>query len=599
MTAIAIPPFPRPLQLLQAVPAPIADFATELLAASARLDDTGELARGQGRLPDWEGTAAVAYRTQLAPYGCRADAMSLALRGVARRVDDHAGAMRRLLAELEDLQADNRALVDDVFRLTDDVQLLETRATASAGGDAALVELDRALRQRSAELAGRVRALDQRQVGWWVRVVAEEQAMIDEFARLGDVEQAVARYGGTDDPADAALATRPGPGSGPEQVLAWWRGLTEAQRLALLAAAPGAIGNLDGIPAIDRDAANRVRLSRDLATLRHLEDLGQLTDHERETLDNAEATEEALDRHADDTDAHGDHVPTLLWIYDPGAYPHDDGTVDGRVAIAVGDPDDADVVAVNVPGIKTEADDIGAYTDRAWELHQSATTANPDRDYASIAWLGYDAPPEIDGAGDLETAASAGSADRGGTLLAESLRGLRAVGGDDTEIVPIGHSYGSVALGSALSQHDVDVDRAVVVGSPGLGAGIDDTGDLDLPRHQLYVGQNDDDLVAGLGQNGALGLGGAGHGQDPADDGFGGTRFQANAGPGHDDHSGYYDNDSESLHNLGEILAGHDPTRAGPVQDPWWTSAHDPEEGATSDLYDTDHDGDTDGVPRR
>ena len=50
MTAIAIPPFPRPLQLLHAVPAPIADFATELLAASARLDDTGELSGEEGEI---------------------------------------------------------------------------------------------------------------------------------------------------------------------------------------------------------------------------------------------------------------------------------------------------------------------------------------------------------------------------------------------------------------------------------------------------------------------------------------------------------------------------------------------------------------------
>ncbi|WP_148613541.1 alpha/beta hydrolase [Nocardioides rubriscoriae] len=593
MTAVPLPPFPRPLRRLSVDASPIADFATGLLAASARLDDTGELARGAGRLLDWVGVAAETYRGLLAPYGHRADAMSLALRGVARRVDDHGDRMARLRAELDDLGAANRALVDETFVLVDDVRAFHARE--SLLGAAALAEL----RHRSADLTRRVHALDARQDRWWTRVGAEEQAMIDAFTRVLEVEQAESRYGGAADPADAALATRPGPDAGPGEVLAWWRGLTRAQRLALVAAAPGAIGDLDGVPAVDRDAANRVRLSRDLATLRHLEDLGQLTLRERETLDNAEAVEEALDRHSHDVDAHGHRVPVLLWIYDPGAYVQDDGGVDGRVAVAVGDPDTADAVAINVPGIKTEADDIGTYTDRAWELHQAATTADPDRDYASIAWIGYDAPAEVDGVDAARTAASAGAAHHGGALLAESIDGLRAVRGSDADIVPIGHSYGSVALGAALSEHHVDVDRAVAVGSPGLGEGIDDVGDLDVPRGQLYVGQNHDDAVAGLGQNGALGLGGLGHGQDPADDGFGGVRFQANAGPGHDDHSGYYDNDSESLHNLGEILAGHDPTLAGSVHDPWWGPALDPEDQAPSDLYDTDGDGDTDGIPRR
>jgi uncharacterized protein YukE len=595
---VTLPPFPHPLQQLTVDPGSIGELAGELLAASARLDDTGELARSQGRLAAWEGEAAEAYRSDLAPYRSTADAMSLALRGVGRRVEDHADTMRRLAADLDDLTTANRLLVDEVFRLTADARRWQARAAlGSAAGDPGLVEEGRALQARSDDVVGRVRTLDASQVTWWARVVAEETAMAEAFTAVLEVEQVEHRYGDASDPADEALAIRPRRGAPPAVVLAWWRGLTRAQRQAVLVAAPGAVGNLDGVPAADRDEANRLRLSRDLATLRHLDDVGQITGRERHVLDNAEAAEDALDRHAADVDAHGHHVPSFLWVYDPGAYRQHDGSVDGRVAIAVGDPDTADAIAVNVPGIKTEAADIGDYTDRAWELHQSATAADPDRTYSSIAWLGYDAPREVDGPDGLEGAATSGAADRGGALLAESVDGLRALRGHDTEIVPVAHSYGSVALGSALTHHGLDVDRAVVVGSPGMGEGIDDVGDLHLPR--LYVGQNHDDLVAGLGQNGALGLGGVGHGQDPADSGFGATRFQANAGAGHDDHSAYYDNDSESLRNLGAILAGQEPTPAGLVRDPWWRWAADPEGDAPSDHYDTDQDGDTDGVPRR
>ncbi|MFB9313062.1 alpha/beta hydrolase, partial [Nocardioides plantarum] len=541
-----------------------------------------------------------AYRSDLAPYGSTADAMSLALRGVGRRVEDHADAMRRLAAELVDLTAANRLLVDEVFGCTEDARRWQARAaTGSAAGDPGLVEEGRALQLRCDDVARRVRTLDTAQTAWWERVGIEETAMVDAFGGVVEVDQVEQRYDDATDPADVALATRPGRGAPSLVVLAWWRGLTRAQRQAVLVAAPGAVGNLDGVPADARDEANRLRLARDLATLRHLDDVGQLAGGERDTLDNAEATEDALDRHATDVDAHGRHVPSYLWIYDPGAYVQDDGSVDGRVAIAVGDPDTADAIAVNVPGIKTEAADIGDDTDRAWELHQSATAADPDRTYSSIAWLGYDAPRAADDLHGIEVAASSAAADRGGDLLARSIDGLHAVAGDDADVVPIGHSYGSVALGSALTHHDLGVTRAVVVGSPGMGEGVHDVGDLHLGRGRLFVGQNQDDVVAGLGQNGSFGLGSIGHGQDPADSGFGSTRFQANAGEGHDDHSAYYDNDSESLHNLGAILAGRDPEPAGSVHDPWWRWADDPERDAPSDLYDTDQDGDTDGVPRR
>ena len=108
-----------------------------------------------------------------------------------------------------------------------------------------------------------------------------------------------------------------------------------------------------------------------------------------------------------------------------------------------------------------------------------------------------------------EESAGDGSGRGGSVEAVDAVVGATVVtGADDVEVVPIGHSYGSVALGSALSQHDLDVDRAVAVGSPGLGRGIDGVEDLSVPRGGLYVGQNHDDVVAGLGQNGAFGLGG-------------------------------------------------------------------------------------------
>lgn len=48
---------------------------------------------------------------------------------------------------------------------------------------------------------------------------------------------------------------------------AWWDSLSDTAKVALLQGNPGLIGNLDGIPAVERDAANRAVLAREIARL--------------------------------------------------------------------------------------------------------------------------------------------------------------------------------------------------------------------------------------------------------------------------------------------------------------------------------------------
>ncbi|MGH3630540.1 MAG: hypothetical protein ACRDRL_24235, partial [Sciscionella sp.] len=61
----------------------------------------------------------------------------------------------------------------------------------------------------------------------------------------------------------------------PQQNADWWATLSRAERKAVIARTPGWIGNLDGIPATDRSAANlnrlpqmHTQLERRLAALR-------------------------------------------------------------------------------------------------------------------------------------------------------------------------------------------------------------------------------------------------------------------------------------------------------------------------------------------
>jgi hypothetical protein len=130
-------------------------------------------------------------------------------------------------------------------------------------------------------------------------------------------------------------------------------------------------------------------------------------------------------------------------------------------------------------------------------------------------------------------------------------------------------------------------------------------GDLrtDLPSYRVYEDGEPvaevtdvrevwrDDLVAFLGDEGSYHNPG-GLGIDPSSEDFGATRFQAesehrNGWRDIENHSRYYDHDSESLYNLGRIVDGE----AGGVNtaeqsyDPWWRPAVDPEKDRPVNTY--------------
>ena len=356
------------------------------------------------------------------------------------------------------------------------------------------------------------------------------------FTRVLTLDQVEAAYGGAADPADAALAGKPPAGASPAEVYAWWQGLTERQRQAIIAAAPGAIGNLDGIPAAARDAANRVSLGRDLAQLGAYEDSGSMTDHERDLLRNARAAADALDRIEGGVDpVTGDPIEARVYIYEPGAF---DG--DGAVAISAGDLDTADNVSVVVPGFGTDGASAGYQADRAVRLYEASRSLDSSASNATIFWIGYDAPDNLPPDGlDAVGVTGEGMAEAGGDRLADTLDGLRATRPDDpAHLTAIGHSYGSTTLGHAASDHGIPVDDIVVVGSPGLGGGVDSADDLGIDPSHVYAGANSRDPIAYLADDGWVGLGtldGAGLGNDTVEDDFGANRFEAEdvSRPGH------------------------------------------------------------------
>src|SRR4051794_5995470 len=253
-------------------------------------------------------------------------------------------------------------------------------------------------------------------------------------------------------PSFADLATRwaplgpvppvPVPGD-PTAIASWWAALPTAQQLAALRDRPAQVGALDGVPAWARDQANR-RLLAD--TLRLPEG------------SSARATALAVaDRLAVLDDA---GRPAQLLQFDPAGE---------RVAVAVGDLDTAEAVALLVPGIFTPpADDLGRVLDDAVAVAAAATAAAPGSAVAAVAWLGYRTP----GLGPV--IASPERARRGGADLDRALDGLAAArsapgSASRPRTAVVAHSYGTVVTGEAVrAPGRFAADALVLLGSPGV-----------------------------------------------------------------------------------------------------------------------------------
>lgn len=291
-------------------------------------------------------------------------------------------------------------------------------------------------------------------------------------------------------------------------VVAWWGGLTSAERAQAVAECPNLVGATDGLPAWARDQANRVLLDceerllvgREIA-LRPSPD-GLLTGlAEAATIGTfgggarrVEYTEvvsklaaiQAVRQVLGSTDG---QVRQLLLVDMSGR--------DAKVAVSVGDLDRADHVAVLVDGFTTTAgrDLVGAdaAATQLTTLARRESMGWGDRgDVATVTWMGYDAPQLADTLLSSHSVVLRSSAEAGSVALAAF---LASVGGG-RHLTLIGHSYGSTTAGVAVARGNTAVDDLVVMGSPGLGVPTDRLG-LPLPR--VHVLEADEDLVADLG----------------------------------------------------------------------------------------------------
>ncbi|MFG2825376.1 alpha/beta hydrolase [Kitasatospora sp. NPDC048365] len=374
----------------------------------------------------------------------------------------------------------------------------------------------------------------------------------------------------------------------PEQVKAWWNGLTPEEQHELIHNKPEQIGNLDGIPATARDEANRLTLTQRRGELQgELDRLGpepvdkpvpgamvytESLEHKqwREKRDELNDKLKGMDAIQTrlDTGGRDGRPPAYLLGFDTNGK--------GHAIVAVNNPDTADNVVTYVPGTGARLGSIGGDIDRSDRMVTSTDRADPtsNKTTASITWVGYDAPQSI-----IPEAADDGYAKGAEDKLHNFEVGLRTTHeGEPARQTIIGHSYGSTTVGYAMRDKGLPVDAVMFVGSPGTG--VDNAKDLGIDPSHVYAGRGDADAIdnavstnplnwvrdgaSELGSTISNGFSGPlgytseednhlAFGRDPSNGNFGGHKIPTDPGVGHSD---YWNNGGKSLDAMGLVISG-------------------------------------------
>jgi uncharacterized protein YukE len=317
--------------------------------------------------------------------------------------------------------------------------------------------------------------------------------------------------------------------AGPAAVALWWAGLGAAARASAVAGWPGWPGALDGVPARVRDAVNRHRLAgalHDAAASCAAMPLAPTYAYlaARTRLRNLQALAAAIRPPGSE-----------LLGFDPSG--------DGEAVVSTADVERARSVAVLVPGMSNELDDVPALTREARRL---AAAAGPGT--AVVAWLGYDAP-------DVRQVISDGRARSGAQQLQRFVLGLRSTAARLQHVTVLGHSYGSLVAGLA-ARRGSGADDLVLLASPGVEASR--ASQLHVPAGHVWAARDATDpiqlvfwpsrlsVIFGIRLPNAFG-------PDPAAAPFGANRVAVGGAIGH---SGYFAAGSQSLAGLAAIVSG-------------------------------------------
>jgi hypothetical protein len=374
------------------------------------------------------------------------------------------------------------------------------------------------LRQRAVELCLAAQRLDEQvaEVLNGLQPVSPDNIHDTDWEQFREVgaARAVAELAGY------TSAGLPSPGD-PQAAAAWWSSVAPQDKQLLLQAFPQQLGALDGLPALDRNTANRAFL--DYCAF----------GNDRNA--NATSLESVVGLRALLEEADHNRPGQLLLL-------GFDNTLDGQAVVAIGNPDHAAHTALLVPGTNTELSDVPGQVARANDIRNAADimTSQPG-DVSVVAWLGYNAP-EINNSVLMWDRAIDGA-----PALDAFVNGLN-VSHDSapSHVTALAHSYGSTLVGEAARVGDgLAVSDIVVVGSPGMHVGS--VGDLQLDPRHVWAGAAPDDAISGWAGS-TPGV----HGSEPSDSTFGANVLHVDTSG----HGGYWQPGSISLNNQAAIIVG-------------------------------------------
>ena len=357
----------------------------------------------------------------------------------------------------------------------------------------------------------------------------------------------------------------PPPGTSAEEINRWWKTFGPQQQSRLIADHPPELGNLNGIPVVVRSRVNKAVMNDDV---RRVEDVANqygafpddvlgdpvkygLTAGAIARYNNARRTQEGLIAAEDAVDQ-----DILLLKYQPEAFGGQ-----GAAAIAMGNPDTAANTAVLVTGAGSGVPAGTLVETEAVRVYQESAHADWGKQTAVVLWVGYDAPknwydPGLRGPDMARIGAHALAADVNALAVTHE--------GASTHMTVVGHSYGSTVVSDAAA-YGMHANDVVLVGSPGTDL-AHSAADFHLsPGGHLYVGAASGDAVTWspgrVTAPGLIGVSFGGLGDDPSVDGYGSTRFKAEV-PGNSinpvyDHLHYFDDGSESLFSIADVVSGH------------------------------------------
>jgi len=464
----------------------------------------------------------------------------------------------------ESLSTDTRR-VQDVRTLA---QRALTELQASWGGPDLMQLTQQWEQQASPQLGAASDGLDTCAARLRAQSTSQKRASSGDATGLGSFAGGLAAIGafgglipGLGGGAPTSPAGHPPSNGSPDDSAGWWKSLSPDQQQQVIQERPEWVGNRDGIPATVRDQANSAllgvhraqllaeqkRLEADLADNWH----SDLFTSDDAALDQVKAKAASLDAIENVLASPGEHQLLLL----------DVGPERAEAAIARGNVDTADNVAVFVPGLDTTVDgDLEGYDHQMDELQRrtvmESKRAGANESAATVTWIGYQTPQSgLDYITPGRSVATDNLAQKGADKLAPFLRGIGAPRESDAHLTLLGHSYGSTTGGLA-QQQGTGVDDVVFFGSPGLGT--NHVEDLNLADGHAYYVEARRDHVGDLG----------GFGIDPSHmDGIehasarestvvdpmtGETRHLKEV----TGHSSYLDDDSTSQYNMSVVVAG-------------------------------------------